>query len=71
MKVSCNYFSGKSSLREKRLHNYTCARLNVQGKNERELNFGVFAPTRLRKGAAGCICSRCRFLILILELLNT
>ena len=71
MKVSCNYFSGKSSLREKRLHNYTCARLNVQGKNKRELNFGVFAPTHLRKRVAGRICSRCRFLILILELLNT
>lgn len=70
MKVSCNYFSGKSSFREKKV-TYTCARLNVQRKNKRELNFGVFAPNRLRKGAAGHICSRCRFLILSLELLNT
>ena len=50
----------------------TCTRLNVQGKNESfELNFRVFDPTPLRKGAAGRICSTCRFLIVILTLLNT
>ena len=45
-------------------------KINVQGKNERELNFRVFGPTPLRKGAAGRICSICRFLIVILEILD-
>ena len=37
----------------------------------RELNFRVFDPNPLRKGAGGRICSTCRFLMVILELLNT
>lgn len=67
MKVRFNYFSGNSSLREKIFHVYVQEkRLYVQGKNERELNCRVFAPTYpLRKGTAGCICSTCRVLIVI------
>ena len=65
MKVCFNYFSGNSSLRKKIFHVYVQEkRLYVQGKNERELNSRVFAPT-LRKGAAGRICSTCRVLIVI------
>lgn len=50
MKVSCNYFSGKSSLREKRLHNYTCARLKCTRKKWERAKFWSICPHPLKKG---------------------